>query len=76
MNAHDTIPNCVPSNLSRDAREAVRRDFKEIYRICDERLNFLREMIHNSETYLKHDEARERDQMKEEEEKEMRLRTL
>lgn len=35
--------------------------FRNMYRVCDEKLSFVREMIQSSESYLQYDESREKD---------------
>lgn len=58
-----------PSNQSKEAREQDKKDFKALYHICDEKINFVREMIQSSQQYLIYDEDREKTIQKEDEAK-------
>ena len=60
MHQDKTLFNYQQSNASKDAKEQLKKEFKEMFKICDERLNYVRDMIQNSQQYLEFDEEKER----------------
>ena len=66
MSQDVTFFNNFQSNMSKDQNDIEKTEYKEMYRICDERLNYVKEMIYSSESYLAYDKENEQ-KIKEEE---------
>ena len=59
LSSGNTASYLIPSTAPHSEQQLTNQTYKEMYRVADDRLTYLNEMLQQSEWYLKHDRDQE-----------------